>query len=76
MTKKDIFKKLENYFKNSIIEVYDSTGNSNHFSILVISDKFNDISLINRHKMIYNIFKIELTKEIHALQIKVFTPDE
>ena len=76
MTKEDIFKRLSKKIKNSTIEIYDNTGDSNHFSILIISDMFNKLSLINRHKIIYNLFKDELTKEIHALQIKAFTPQE
>ena len=76
MTKEDIFKRLSIFFKNSTIEIYDNTGDLNHFSILIISDMFNKLSLINRHKIIYNLFKDELTREIHALQIKAFTPQE
>ncbi|SVC18547.1 uncharacterized protein METZ01_LOCUS271401 [marine metagenome] len=60
MTKEDILKRLTQYFKNSNIEVQDLTGNSNHYSILIISDEFDNIPLINRHKKIYNIFKNEL----------------
>ena len=76
MTKEDILKRLTNYFKDSKIDVQDLTGSANHYSILVISDDFIDISLINRHKMIYNIFQNEMTLEIHALQIKTFTFEE
>jgi len=76
MTKEDILKRLTTYFKNSKIDVQDLTGNSNHYSILVISDEFHNISLINRHKKIYDIFKNEMTMEIHALQIRTFTKDE
>ena len=76
MTKEDILKRLTNYFKDSKIDVQDLTGSANHYSILVISDDFIDISLINRHKIIYNIFQNEMTLEIHALQIKTFTFEE
>ena len=76
MTKEDIFKRLSKKIKNSTIEICDNTADSNHFSILIISDMFNKLSLINRHKIIYNLFKDELTREIHALQIKAFTPQE
>ena len=76
MTKEDILKRLTNRFKNSKIDVQDLTGDSNHYSILVISNEFIDISLINRHKTIYNIFQNEITLEIHALQIKTFTFEE
>ena len=73
MTKEDILKRLTLNFKKSKIEVNDMTGQNNHFSILVLSKKFEGISLIDRHKMIYSIFKKEIINEIHALQIQAFT---
>ena len=76
MTKEDIIKRLTRNFDNSKIDVQDLTGSSNHYSILIISDIFVNMSLINRHKKIYNIFKNEMTIEIHALQIKTFTYSE
>ena len=76
MLKDDIKKRLTEKFSESFIEVEDMTMNNNHFSILIISDIFNDLSLVDRHKIIYNIFKDELTNEIHALQIKTYTKNE
>ena len=32
--------------------------------------------LIERHRMIYSIFEQEITKEIHALQLKTFSPEQ
>ena len=76
MQKEDIKKRLIEKFPNSFVEVEDMTMNNNHFSLLVISEKFHGLSLIDRHKMIYNIFSDELTNDIHALQIKTYTKNE
>ena len=76
MTKQNILKKLTKNFPGDKIEVVDMTGQSNHFSVLILSKKFKSLTLLERHKIIYAIFKNELTHEIHALQIKAFTPDE
>lgn len=76
MTRQNILEKLTEKFPGSKIEIADMTGQSNHFSIFILSKSFDKVSLIDRHKIIYNLFKKELTNEIHALQIKVFTPDE
>ena len=76
MTKDDIKKRITNQFKDSYTEVIDTTGESNHFSILIISEIFEKLSLINRHKLIYDVFKKELTNEIHALQIRAYTKVE
>ena len=56
--------------------MHDITGESNHFSLFILSEQFESMSLIGRHKMIYKIFEKELTKEIHALQIKPLTYKE
>ena len=76
MNTNTIKQKLVKIFKNDIIEVIDTNGMNNHFSIVVISDKFLNMSLINRHKLIYNLFEVELTNEIHALQLKTYTKVE
>ena len=76
MNTNKIKQKLVNIFKNDIIEVIDTNGMNNHFSIFVISDQFLNVSLIDRHKLIYKLFEKELTNEIHALQIKTYTKGE
>tara|TARA_B100001029_G_C15060937_1_gene458432 strand:- start:3137 stop:3385 length:249 start_codon:yes stop_codon:yes gene_type:complete len=76
MTKEDILKRLTQNFSGAKIDVQDLTGSSNHYSILIISDYFIDMPLIDRHKKIYTIFQDEMTIEIHALQIKTFTYTE
>ena len=73
MTKDDIKKRLKKRFPKDIVEVRDMTSESNHFSILVISDQFDDLLLIQRHQLIYSLFKDELIKEIHAMQINTYT---
>ena len=77
MNTKKIKQKLENFFqKNDFIEISDVNGQGNHFSIFVVSNEFKNMSLINRHKLIYNIFEKKLTHEIHALQIRTYTYSE
>ncbi len=67
MNSEYIKQKLEDFFSNKdLLKVVDINGNGDHYSVLVISDKFINISLIERHKVIYSIFDKEITKEIHA----------
>ena len=61
---------------NAKIEVYDTTGTADHFKVVVVSDVFSDMSLINRHKLIYKALDKYLTKEIHALQLITQTREE
>ena len=47
-----------------------------HLKLLVVSDDFKNISLVNRHKMIYEIIGDLIKKEIHALSIETKTINE
>tara|TARA_B100001013_G_C24242291_1_gene297611 strand:+ start:129 stop:383 length:255 start_codon:yes stop_codon:yes gene_type:complete len=73
---KEIKEKLIKYFPEDKVEVFDSRGTGDHFSIIVISNKFLNTSLVNRHRIIYTIFKDKISNEIHALQIQTYTLDE
>jgi len=71
-----IKEKIEDSISNSKVEVKDTTGTGDHFSVLVISDHFKNMNLVNRHKLIYESLNQYITKEIHALQIKAYTEEE
>ena len=58
------------------IEVYDTTGTADHFKVIIISDIFDGMSLIDRHKLIYKSLDEYITKEIHALQLITQTKEE
>tara|TARA_A100001037_G_scaffold191523_1_gene171342 strand:+ start:150 stop:398 length:249 start_codon:yes stop_codon:yes gene_type:complete len=76
MNLEEIKNRLQNHFNTDKVEVFDTRGTGDHFSIIVISDKFEHQPLIKRHQMIYNLFKNEITKSIHALQIQTYTKNE
>ena len=53
------------------------TEDNIHFDILIISNKFNNIKLIDRQKMIYRILKpFIISGTIHAMKFNIFTKDE
>ena len=58
------------------IDVVDTTGTSDHFKVVVISDMFQGMSLVDRHKLVYKSLEQYLTKEIHALQLVTKTKEE
>tara|TARA_B110000438_G_C15748566_1_gene621869 strand:- start:653 stop:916 length:264 start_codon:yes stop_codon:yes gene_type:complete len=47
-----------------------------HLKLLIVSNDFIDVSLINRHRMIYNLIGPMIRNEIHAISIKAKTIDE
>ena len=76
MNSDKIKKRLEIYFSDGKVELFDTRGTGDHFSIIIISDKFDDVKIVKRHQMIYEIFKKEITNEIHAMQIQAYTNEE
>ena len=47
-----------------------------HYKINLISDDFENISLLDRHKKIYLILKNMIKKEIHAVSLNLSTVKE
>jgi len=66
MLKEDIEDRLIKLFPDSQIKIINMTTEDNHFSITIISDLFNGLSLIERHKLIYQEFKKEIPTSIHV----------
>ncbi|XP_061399856.1 bolA-like protein DDB_G0274169 [Musca vetustissima] len=48
-----------------------------HFKVLVVSDKFNELPLIKRHRLVNTIVKDKLADHFpHALSIEAKTPKQ
>jgi stress-induced morphogen len=56
------------------VSVEDLTGGGDHFRAEVVSDRFEGLSRIQQHKLIYDVFGDEVGGPIHALSIKTSTP--
>ncbi|HYN92135.1 MAG TPA: BolA family protein [Thermoleophilaceae bacterium] len=58
------------------VRVEDTTGGGDHFRAEVVSDRFEGLSRIQQHKLIYDVFGNEVGGAIHALSIKTQTPKQ
>ena len=76
MTEEDVKGRILSAFADANIQVIDTTGSGDHFSAIVISNKFEGKSLVQRHQMVYASVSDVLTGELHALQLKTFTLEE
>ena len=72
----EIKQRLNAYFTSDKVEGFDSRGTGDHFSVIVISEKFINVSLVDRHRMIYSIFEDKIVTDIHAMQIQTYTLEE
>ena len=51
------------------IEIKDLMGDNNHYAAIIKSSRFNDLSKIEQHKLVYKSLKGKMGNELHALSI-------
>ena len=66
--------RIEEAIPGSQAQVEDLTGGGDHFRAEVVSDRFDGLSRIDQHKLIYDVFGDEVGGPIHALSLKTSTP--
>lgn len=49
-------------------------GSETHFKVLIVSDQFEGVPLIKRHRNVNSILADELNRGVHALSIVAKTP--
>jgi BolA protein len=47
-----------------------------HFRVRIVSNRFANRSLLERHRMVYQAVNDMMPAEIHALSIQALTPEE
>lgn len=79
--------KLEEAFAPAAIEVKDEShlhkghagarpGGESHFKVTLVSAAFEGLSRVARQRAVNDVLKAELAGPVHALAMKVLTPDE
>ncbi len=67
-------KKLESLiadkFPESKILVEDLAGDNNHYSVTIESSKFNGLTRIQQHQLVYQSLDGLMDAELHAMQLK------
>ncbi|WP_256545074.1 BolA family protein [Halobellus inordinatus] len=56
--------------------VPDEDHEDAHFAAVVVSPAFEGKSLVEQHQMVYDVLGEAMTTEIHALEMKTYTPAE
>ncbi len=51
-------------------------GSQSHFKIVVVSDQFEDVPLVARHRQINSLVKSLFADSLHALALHTMTPAE
>jgi stress-induced morphogen len=72
----ELRERIEQALPGAKVSVQDTTGGGDHFRAEVVSDRFEGLSRIQQHKLIYDVFGEEVGGAIHALSIKTQTPNQ
>ena len=51
-------------------------GVESHFEIIIVSEKFINLSRIERHRMVNRILKEEFLSDLHSIVVKTYTSEE
>ena len=51
-------------------------GSESHFRVLVVSERFEGQSLLQRHRLVNEALRDELSSRVHALAIQAKTPQQ
>ncbi len=75
-TPDELKERIEASLPGSTAEVQDLTGGGDHFRAEVVSERFEGLSRIDRHRLVYDVFGDEVGGPIHALSLKTSTLEE
>lgn len=77
---------LESALQPSLCEIKDDSAahkghagaasGAGHFSVTIISEKFEGLNRISRHRLVYDAVGDLMHTEIHALVIQALSPSE
>ncbi len=76
ITPADINSRIVAAMPGAIVNVSDLTGGGDHYRVTVVAQEFAGVTPVNRHRMIYTIFKDVLGGALHALSLETTTPEE
>ena len=76
MTLEAIKARIQENLSPSHVEVID-LGGGDHIRAIVVSSRFEGLSLIKQHKLVLDLFRDEINSNaVHALTVKTLTPEQ
>lgn len=86
MDTEEIKRLIEENLKTALVKVEDDSyrhrnhkqaaGKGGHYKLIVVSEAFEKMDMISRHRKIYEVLGMHTHQKIHALSIQAHTPEE
>ncbi len=80
---RNIETKIMSSLAPSHLEVIDEShmhsvpsGSESHFRVVVVSERFEDLPLVQRHRAVNRVLERELREGVHALSLQTLTATE
>ena len=74
-TTDELKQRIEAALPGATVAIEDTTGGGDHFRAEIVSDRFDGLSRIQQHKLVYDVFGTDVGGAIDALSIKTSTPE-
>lgn len=55
--------------------VHDDEEEDDHYAAVVVSPAFEGETMVAQHQLVYDALGDHMTRDIHAMEIKTYTPD-
>lgn len=80
---KQIEEKLTTQFEPEFLQVRNESdghnvpkGSETHFKVVIVSTRFEGLSVVKRQQLVYATLQAELAGEVHALSMQTYLPTE
>ncbi len=67
---------VESCLPDCVADVRDDANDGEHFSARITSSAFVGAARVRQHQLVYAALGDHMKRDIHALQLKTFTPEE
>ena len=82
-TQQIVEQKLREAFSPDVLEIVNESsmhnvpeGSESHFKVLIVTDMFAGLRLVQRQQRVYQVLSDELAGGVHALTMQTLTPVE
>ncbi|MFB6298694.1 MAG: BolA/IbaG family iron-sulfur metabolism protein [Halobacteriales archaeon] len=78
MEPEEVEELIEAGIADASADVYRPRGadDDDHLAAIVVSPAFEGRSLVDQHQLVYDALGDHMTTDIHAMELKTYTPDE
>ena len=67
---------LEKGFPGDTVHLENPQGDGVHFQAVIVSPRFQGMTMVEQHQMVYRAMGNAMDGAVHALALKTYTPEQ